>query len=391
MAAAAASSSPGAIASGLLWSKTLTTIPDNFAVDQVNKYYAARKTTERNRRRSYKIITESFVEPSSLETAIVNNGNVSSVVARGQCYASQRKSSKPYRASTTIAADGWVSTSSCHCAAKEGLCNHSLALLQMIALLKKEGYREAPQEVTCTELPQQWRRPRGSQINPGSVGDLDWRSVREGGPSEALSSKLYDARKSKKSITDMQQDLHTLGVDLGHIEDSPFAKHLRSLEVLGTDSMFGVVPEGSGISYQHPVSQHEFTTYVNPNIVQCGTDASKTVLPTWPVLFTSANTYQLETEILGATKTLLLQDLVLTPEQARQLEMDSRQQAKSTARKAARTNRLTASSLGTVVTRESWTDVELRNLTEVRDLSRIRAAKKMHAQEYLQYNMKQPV
>lgn len=74
MAAAAASSSPGAIAAGLLWSKTLTTIPDNFTADQVNKYYAARKTSERNRRRSYKFMTESYVEPSSLETAIVNNG-----------------------------------------------------------------------------------------------------------------------------------------------------------------------------------------------------------------------------------------------------------------------------------------------------------------------------
>ncbi|CAN8002839.1 unnamed protein product, partial [Ixodes pacificus] len=358
-----------------LWSKTLTTIPDNFTADQVNKYYAARKTSERNRRRSYKFMTESYVEPSSLETAIVNNGNVSFVVARGQCYASQRKSSKPYRATATIAADGSVSTSTCHCAAKEGLCNHSLALLQMIALLKKEGYREAPLEVTCTELPQQWRRPRGSQINPGSVGDLDWRSVREGGPSEALSSKLYDARKSKRSMTDMQQDLHTLGVDLGHLEDSPFAKHLRSLQVLGTDSMFGIVPEGSGISYQHPVSPHGFKTYISPNIVQCGTDASKPVLPTWPVLFTSSNTYQLETEFLSATKTSLLQSLVLTPEEARQLEKDSRQQAKSATWKAARTNRFTASSFGTVATRESWTNVGLRNLTEERDLSRVRAVK----------------
>lgn len=70
-----------------------------------------------------------------------------------------------------------------------------------------------------------------------------------------------------------------------------------------------------------------------------------------------------------------MQDLILTPEQARQLEKDSRQQAKSTTWKAARTNRLTASSFGTVVTRESWTDVGLRNLTEERDLSRVRAVK----------------
>lgn len=107
----------------------------------------------------------------------------------------------------------------------------------------------------------------------------------------------------------MQQDLHTLGVDLGHLEDSPFAKHLRSLQVLGTDSMFGIVPEGFGISYQHPVSPHGFKTYISPNIVQCGTDASKPVLPTWPVLFTSSNTYKLGTEFLNATSTSLLQVL----------------------------------------------------------------------------------
>ncbi|KAG0436508.1 hypothetical protein HPB47_017911 [Ixodes persulcatus] len=120
-------------------------------------------------------------------------------------------------------------------------------------------------------------------------------------------------------MTDMQQDLHTLGVDLGHLEDSPFAKHLRSLQVLGTDSMFGIVPEGSGISYQHPVSPHGFKTYISPNIVQCGTDASKSVLPTWPVLFTSSNTYLLRTEILSATKTSLLQGLRRKHERRREL------------------------------------------------------------------------
>lgn len=74
MATAAASSSTSEVAAGLLWSKNLTTIPDNFTIDQVNEYYAARKTSERNRRRSYKFVTESYVEPSSLETTIVPDG-----------------------------------------------------------------------------------------------------------------------------------------------------------------------------------------------------------------------------------------------------------------------------------------------------------------------------
>ncbi|CAN7975773.1 unnamed protein product [Ixodes persulcatus] len=33
---------------------------------------------------------------------------------------------------------------SCECTAKEGLCNHALALLQLVALLKGQGYEEAP-------------------------------------------------------------------------------------------------------------------------------------------------------------------------------------------------------------------------------------------------------
>lgn len=102
---------------------------------------------------------------------------------------------------------------------------------------------------------------------------MDWRSVREGGPSEALTSKLYDARRNKRSMPEMQQDLHSLGVDLGHLEESPFTKHMRSLQVLGTDSMFGVVPEGSGLACQRPVSPHGFKTYISPDIAQCGADA----------------------------------------------------------------------------------------------------------------------
>ncbi|CAN8008809.1 unnamed protein product [Ixodes pacificus] len=53
---------------------------------------------------------------------------------------------------------------SCEYAAKEGLCNHALALLQLVALLKGQGYKEAPHEVSCTELPQEWRRPCGPRI-----------------------------------------------------------------------------------------------------------------------------------------------------------------------------------------------------------------------------------
>lgn len=212
-------------------------------------------------------------------------------MVRGRCYRSQRKTAKPYSVSTTIAADGSISECSCQCAAKEGLCNHALALLRLIVLLKGQGYTEAPPEVTCTELPQQWRRPRGSQICAASVAELDWRSAREGGPSKAQGSRLYDARKRPRDLAGMQQAMQRLGNDLGNLGDSPFAKHLRTVQVLGTASMFGQVPEGSLISYQQPLTPHGFVVHVSPNIAPCGRDASSTALPSWPMLFPLSDTF----------------------------------------------------------------------------------------------------
>ncbi|KAG0417378.1 hypothetical protein HPB47_005660 [Ixodes persulcatus] len=93
------------------------------------------------------------------------------VVVHGSCFRSQKKTGKPYCTTATFAADGFVEVSSCECTAKEGLCNHALALLQLVALLKGQGYEEAPPEVSCTELPQQWRRPCGPRIAATSVDD----------------------------------------------------------------------------------------------------------------------------------------------------------------------------------------------------------------------------
>ncbi|KAM7312003.1 hypothetical protein ISCGN_008908 [Ixodes scapularis] len=307
--------------------------------------------------------------------------NATAVVVRGRCYRSQRKTGKPYSVSTTIAADGSISECSCQCGAKEGLCNHALALLRLIVLLKGQGYTEAPPEVTCTELPQQWRRPRGSQICAASVAELDWRSAREGGPSKAQGSRLYDARKRPRDLAGMQQAMHRLGNDLGNLGDSPFAKHLRTVQVLGTASMFGQVPEGSPISYQQPLTPHGFMVHVSPNIAPCGRDASSTALPSWPVLFPLSDTFGPGARSLSDAERSLFKELVLTPDQARQLEKNSRQQSKSATWKAARTNRLTASTFGAVLIRESWTNVGLRNLTEEKDLSRVRAVKHGITQE----------
>lgn len=233
------------------------------------------------------------------------------VTVRGKCYRSQRRTSKPYRVTATVAADGAVMASSCECAAKEGLCNHVLALLRLVVLLKEQGFEEPPPEISCTELPQQWRRPRGSQIAATSVNDVDWRSVREGGSLKSVGSRLYDARKRPRDFAEMKEAMRDLGNDLCSLGDSPFAKHLRGMEALGADTTFGTVPDGSPLAYQQPLSPHGFVSYISPNIALCARHASTVKLPIWPVLFVSASVFEPPTRSLAGHELTLLQ--VLSP------------------------------------------------------------------------------
>ncbi|KAH6933202.1 hypothetical protein HPB50_013442 [Hyalomma asiaticum] len=68
-----------------------------------------------------------------------------------------------------------------------------------------------------------------------------------------------------------------------------------------------------------------------------------------------------------------LKDLQVTSAEARELEMNSRQQSRSNLWQQARLNRLTASCFGRVIKRLNWTEKGLYNLTESKDLSRVRA------------------
>ncbi|EEC14027.1 hypothetical protein IscW_ISCW010703 [Ixodes scapularis] len=108
---------------------------------------------------------------------------------------------------------------------------------------------ELPREVSCTELPQQWRRPRGSHIAAAPVDDVDWRSVRERGRSIPIGLWLYVARKRPRDPDEMLQAARDLGKNFCALRATPFAKHLRCVQVLSTDSTFGRVPVGSPLLY----------------------------------------------------------------------------------------------------------------------------------------------
>lgn len=174
----------------------------------------------------------------------------------------------------------------CECASgTSGLCNHSLALLKLLALLRAKDYAEAPPVVACTELPQQWRRPRGEAVASTSLQSVDWRSVREDGGDVPISSKLYDARRKPLDHNETMLSIRRLGADRCSSDATPFAKRLREATAESVQTRFGLAPVGSSLSYQQSLVPFGYKTYISPELsfVQERT----TALPSGPVFFES--------------------------------------------------------------------------------------------------------
>ena len=48
----------------------------------------------------------------------------------------------------------------------DGHCSHIVGLLKTLQGLKLHNYTNAPDQHSCTSVPQQWHVPRGSKIRP---------------------------------------------------------------------------------------------------------------------------------------------------------------------------------------------------------------------------------
>ncbi|KAG0444661.1 hypothetical protein HPB47_013535 [Ixodes persulcatus] len=82
-----------------------------------------------------------------------------------------------------------------------------MGILRTLELLQRKGFSEAPLQLSCTDLQQQWRDPRGERIRGTSIQSVDWRSVREGGLETPTTSRLYESRATPRSQS--EQDAAT--------------------------------------------------------------------------------------------------------------------------------------------------------------------------------------
>ncbi|CAN7988934.1 unnamed protein product [Ixodes hexagonus] len=103
---------------------------------------------------------------------------------------------------------------SCNCpAGAAGYCNHTIEILQMLAPLAQHGYSNPLTELSPTELPQQWSKPR-HRMAAESVLGVNWRRVEENRLSNAMPCKLFDVRKRRRSANEQKEAVSNLAQNI---------------------------------------------------------------------------------------------------------------------------------------------------------------------------------
>ncbi|XP_064480395.1 uncharacterized protein LOC135393948 [Ornithodoros turicata] len=351
------------------WTTDLSSVPSVSEV-AIRDYYDGKSGSSRQLQKSYNFAAESYVDCSTImtNTADIRSGKV---YVRGKCYRSQSKNGTPYVTclvlcpSTGLVADSW-----CQCpAGVAGACSHAMALLRTVSLLKMHGFDESPPELACTELPQRWRRPRQAAMRAASIQDIDWRKPREGGKETPTWSRLFDPRREDDREESMNSDVKSLAeclVRKGH----QFAIVLQEGSKLPfSETKFGEALQGSPATYQQSRKPAQLEVWRSQNI-EIVTEMCDPDVPTRINLFEDAVAEYRLPPLLDKCQADILKEIVLTSEDARALEQNTRQQASSKRWLSARKLRLTASQFGNVLHRSQWTEKGLNNLTAQRDLSK---------------------
>ncbi|CAN8028804.1 unnamed protein product [Ixodes persulcatus] len=120
---------------------------------------------------------------------------------RARCFRSHKKTQPPYAVSATITKVGELVNGYCECPAGKQACSHLQAVLQTVILIQGKGFAEAPAHLSCTDLPQRWRRPRGQVIKGSSVQGVDWRRVGKSRQDLPRSCRLDLSKAKERTIS----------------------------------------------------------------------------------------------------------------------------------------------------------------------------------------------
>ncbi|KAL1447500.1 hypothetical protein MTO96_044269 [Rhipicephalus appendiculatus] len=150
---------------------------------------------------------------------------------------------------------------SCDCPAGMLTCNHLIAVLRTTMLLQSKGFSEAPYQLSCPDLPQQWRIPRRRNIRGCPLQSVHWRKVKEGATSAPMLAvpkerhvRPTNRQEQEEAKLKFTRELLSFG------PDNNFAKVVLLTDEGDTvQSRFGLVSSLAPQSYQQSLLPHGFT------------------------------------------------------------------------------------------------------------------------------------
>ena len=170
-----------------------------------------------------------------------------------RCYHSQKKNEEAHKLQLKITRSGvMISEAFCTCVkGKSQSCGHVVGLLYQIAAYKMSGRKAIPQDVAKTSLPQTWHRPRGEKIRGEEVQNLTFQGYSKkqlpgnDEKRDGIKSTLYNPiRRSLPPLTELHNSV---------LITYPDSLILPSLNLTTSDivkTKFGDFPKGSVLSYQ---------------------------------------------------------------------------------------------------------------------------------------------
>ncbi|KAH9372281.1 hypothetical protein HPB48_013268 [Haemaphysalis longicornis] len=346
------------------WEFNLSAIP-TVTEKCAKKFYARRTGTARSSKRSYNFYVEQYVQTASLwmNSKQLSNGLV---YVKAACFRSKKKNAGPYVAMFAFDKENIVDGIG-DCPAGKVACNQLMATIRTVIHLQSNGFSEPPDQLSCTDLPQQWRVPRDNQIKGRSIQSLNWRGVRDGGSALPKLAHPKESRAFQRSIQEQQQAKQKLAKGLLALEPkNAFAKALPSTQSQQhRETLYGPASILAPLSYQQYLLPHGFDVHLS-GVSLCIQSPAQS-LPTLP-LFTSSLPWVPQPHL---ARDDIPQTIQVSNEAAQDLERGTRKQSTSTTWQNERHLRLTSSKFGTVLTRKVWSTKGRQNLKTPRDLSRV--------------------
>lgn len=148
---------------------------------------------------------------------------------KAACFRSKKKNVRPYWVMFALDKENIVD-STCDCPAGKLACNHLTAVIRTVIHLQSKGFSEPTYQLSCTDLPQQWRVPRGNHIKGRSIQSLDWRGVRDGGSALPKLARPKERRAHPKNKQEQENAKPKLAKGLLALDPkNAFAKALQLL------------------------------------------------------------------------------------------------------------------------------------------------------------------